>query len=101
MKNESHSGNKYFLIFIDEFTRMCWVYFIRTKSDTLEHFKKFKALVEKQGNTTIKTVRTDRGGEFMSRDFITLCEKEGIRREMTAPHTPEQNGTGMAEPRCT
>lgn len=92
MKNESHSGNKYFLLFIDDFTRMCSVYFIRTKSDALEHFKKFKALVEKQGNTTIKTLWTDRGGEFMSQEFITLCEKEWIRREMTTPHTPEQNG---------
>lgn len=92
MRTESHSGSKNILLFIDNFTRMCWVYFIKAKSEACEHFKKFKALVDNQGNVVIKILRTDRGSEFMSKEFTTLCEEEGIRREFIAPYTPEQNG---------
>lgn len=91
MRTESHSGSKYFLLFIDDFTRLCWVYFIKAKSEAFEYFKKFKALVRKQGNGVIKILGTDRGGEFMSKEFTTFRE-EGIRRELTGPYTPEQNG---------
>nr|GEY30121.1 retrovirus-related Pol polyprotein from transposon TNT 1-94 [Tanacetum cinerariifolium] len=36
--------------------------------------------------------RTDRGGEFISKEFAAFCDEEGIKRELTAPYTPEQNG---------
>jgi hypothetical protein len=41
MQNESVGGNRYFITFIDDYSRMCWVYFLRNKSDTLNMFKKF------------------------------------------------------------
>jgi len=47
IQNETPGGNKYFVAFIDEFTRKLWIYLIRRKSDVLSIFKKFKALVEK------------------------------------------------------
>ena len=48
--------------------------------------------VEKQSGTCIKALRTHRGGEFLSKEFILFCEENGIRRELTTPYTPEQNG---------
>ncbi|GJS07420.1 retrovirus-related pol polyprotein from transposon TNT 1-94 [Tanacetum coccineum] len=45
---ESLAGSKYFLLFTDDYSRMSWVYFIQQKSETFEHFRKFKAMVEKQ-----------------------------------------------------
>lgn len=38
MSKDSLGGNKYFLMFIDDFSRMCWVYFIKNKEDTFEYF---------------------------------------------------------------
>ena len=71
---------------------MSWVYFLKNKSEAFENFRKFKALVEKQSESCIKTLHTDRGGEFLSNEFTLFCEENGIRRELTSPYTQEQNG---------
>nr|GEY91111.1 retrovirus-related Pol polyprotein from transposon TNT 1-94 [Tanacetum cinerariifolium] len=92
MRTESLAGSKYFLLFTDDYSRMSWVYFLQVKSETFEHFKKFKALVEKQTGENLKALRTYRGGEFLSKEFIDFCDEHGIKRELTAPYTPEQNG---------
>ncbi|TYK18672.1 Retrovirus-related Pol polyprotein from transposon TNT 1-94 [Cucumis melo var. makuwa] len=55
-------------------------------------FKRFKALVEKESGYYIKALRSDRGGEFTSNEFKTFCAENGIRRPMTVPFTPQQNG---------
>lgn len=59
MKIASLSGNKYFIFFIDDFTRMFWVYFIKFNSEAFVIFKQFKALVENQCSLTIKALRSD------------------------------------------
>ena len=86
-------GNKrYFLTFIDDYSRRIWVYFLQEKSEVFETFQKFKTSVEKESGYFIKCLRTDRGGEYTSRDFIQFCEKNGIRHQLTAAYTPQQNG---------
>ena len=92
MNTEYFNGSCYFLLFTDDYSRMSWVYFPKLKFEAFEYFKKFKALVEKQSDRCIKVLRTDRGGEFCSNEFTTFCEENGIHRELTSPHTPEQNG---------
>ncbi|GKF79940.1 putative RNA-directed DNA polymerase, partial [Tanacetum coccineum] len=62
------------------------------KSQALETFKKFKALVEKEAGVEIKCLRSDRGGEFNSKEFKVFCENNGIQRQLTAAYTPQQNG---------
>lgn len=92
MHTTSFGGSRYFLLFTDDCSRMSWVYFLESKSETFQKFKHFKAKVEKQSGLCIKTFRTDRGGEFLSREFNLFCEESGIHRELTTPYTPEQNG---------
>lgn len=65
---------------------------LSSKDESFEAFKKFRALVEKNSKNTIKVFRTDRGGEFSSKQFMTYCENEGITRHFTAPYSPQQNG---------
>ena len=55
-------------------------------------FKKFKAYIEKQSGLPIKALRSDHGGEFTSKAFEVFCEKHGVRRHLTAPYSPQQNG---------
>ena len=57
-------GNKYFITFIDDFSRYGYVYLIKEKTDALEMFKVFRTEVEKQLGKVIKIVRSDRGGEY-------------------------------------
>ncbi|KAM2778784.1 hypothetical protein COP1_014123 [Malus domestica] len=62
------------------------------KSEVFGAFKKFKAAVEKESGCKIKAMRSDRGGEFTSKEFQELCEANGIRRPLTVPRSPQQNG---------
>lgn len=92
MSVESLGGSQYFLLFIDDYSRMSWVYFLKLKSETFENFKHFKALVEKQRRCPLKTLHSDRGGQFNSNEFAIFCKRNGIHGELTAAYTPQQNG---------
>jgi transposase InsO family protein len=89
---ESNSGKRYLITFIDDFSRKCWVYFISAKSEAFTMFKKFKSLAEKEAGSLMGCLRTDRGGEFTSKDFNEYCLLNGIKRQLTAAYTPQQNG---------
>ena len=84
-------GNKYFITFIDDCTKYCYVYLLKSKDEAIDKFVLYKNEVENQLNKKIKVVRSDRGGEYVS-PFADLCAKHGIRHEFTAPYSPQQNG---------
>ena len=86
------SHNRYIFVIIDDCTRYMWSILLKDKSEAFERFKIFKALVEKEVNKKIVTLRTDRGGEFTSKGFQEFCNSNGIKRHLTAPYTPQQNG---------
>ncbi|KAG6479946.1 hypothetical protein ZIOFF_063423 [Zingiber officinale] len=69
-----------------------WVFVLTAKKDAFQAFKKFKSVTENTTEYKIKTLRTDRGGEFLSTEFTRFCENEGIERHLSAPYTPQQNG---------
>ncbi|KAI5314901.1 hypothetical protein L3X38_044077 [Prunus dulcis] len=92
MQTVTKAGNRFFLTFIDDCTRMCWVYFLRHKSEALCVFKKFKATVELQSGYKLKQSRSDRGGEYTSVEFERFCDNAGIERQLTTSYTPQQNG---------
>ncbi|CAL2248910.1 unnamed protein product [Prunus armeniaca] len=88
----SFNSKKYFLLFVDDYSKKMWVYFLEQKSEAFSFFKQFKAYGEKQSGYNMKTLRTDRGGEFTPNEFSEFCKTNGIKRELTASYTPQQNG---------
>ncbi|GJX41309.1 gag-pol polyprotein, partial [Tanacetum coccineum] len=88
----SLGGAKYFVSFIDDYSRRCWVYPIKKKSDVFEVFKVYKARVELDSEKNIKCLRTDNRGEYTGDEFDTFCRQEGIKRQFTTAYTPQQNG---------
>lgn len=92
MSVKSIGGSKFYVTFIDDFSRKTFVYIIKSKDQVFECFKKFKALVENQTNKKIKIFRSDGGGEYDNKNFSDLFDNEGILHQQTAPYTPEQNG---------
>eukprot|EP01018_Ginkgo_biloba_P024020 Gb_18985 [translate_table: standard] len=91
MKMQSIEGMRYFLTFIDDYSQKIWVYFMMYKSEALDFFREFKANVEMQNGRKIKTLQTDRGGEFTSNEFSHYCKINGIQRQLTTSYTPQQN----------
>ncbi|KAK6777848.1 hypothetical protein RDI58_024566 [Solanum bulbocastanum] len=87
----SNTRKRYTLCFIDDYTRKSWVYLLTEKSEALICFKHFKKLVEKEKRPLIKCLRTDRGGEFTSNEFNDFCVENGIKRQLTAAYTRQQN----------
>ncbi|BBH09623.1 ADP glucose pyrophosphorylase large subunit 1 [Prunus dulcis] len=92
MNTTSTGGNRYFLTFIDDYSRKTWVYFLKYKSEVFDYFKVFKALAEKQSGCALKTLRSDQGGEFSSNVFENFLKENGIKHQFTARYTPQQNG---------
>ena len=87
----SLESSRYFIIFIDDLSRVTLIAFLKTKSKALERFKIFKAWFKNQTQKSIKNLRTDNGGEYISKDFKRFCENHGISRQFTIPYTPQQN----------
>ncbi|GJV44866.1 ribonuclease H-like domain, reverse transcriptase, RNA-dependent DNA polymerase [Tanacetum coccineum] len=101
------SGKKYIFLLVDDYSRYMWAYFLSTKDQAFDTFKEFKKSTENELRTTLKMLRTDRGGEFTSNEFTQYCKENGIARQLTAPYSPQQNGvverrnrTIMSTTRC-
>ncbi|CAL9028348.1 unnamed protein product [Prunus brigantina] len=88
----SFGGNKYFITFIDDYSRKVWVYFLKEKSSAFNVFKNFKARTEVESKCKLVTLRSDRGGEYTSNAFQEFCKERGIKHQLTAAYTPQQNG---------
>jgi len=88
----SYSGSLYMLVFVDDYTRFTWVYFMKEKSKVFSRFKEFKATVESVLDKKIKRFRIDNGGEFTSINFHNFYQEHDIRRELSCAYTPQQNG---------
>lgn len=84
----SSNGNKYFVLFVDDYSRFCWLYPIANKSDVLSIFQKFKALTENLFSTTIKSIQCDGGSEFKP----VMSQFPQIQYRISCPYTPSQNG---------
>ena len=89
---ESIGGSRYSVTFIDDYSRCVSVFFIKHKTEVFEKFKIFEAMVTKECGEPITKLRTDNGGEYMSKDFQAYLTSKGIEHQLTVPHSPQQNG---------
>ena len=78
-------GSQYFLLISDDFSRLTWVAMLQCKSNAFESFKRFQSMAETKKGVKIKTLRSNRGGEFTLDEFSKYCLEHGIKRQLTAP----------------
>uniref|UniRef100_A0A6N2KS64 Integrase catalytic domain-containing protein n=1 Tax=Salix viminalis TaxID=40686 RepID=A0A6N2KS64_SALVM len=87
----SSKGFRFYVIFVDHFTKYIWFYPLSHKSDVLTIFPKFKVTVENYFKKSIVSIYSDNGGEFIA--LKNYLANNGISHLTTPPHTPQHNGT--------
>ena len=92
MSMHARGGFVYFITFIDDYSRYGYLYLMRYKFEAFEKFKEFRNEVEKQLGRSIKSLRSDRGGEYLSQAFLDYLRDNGILSQWTPPYTPQHNG---------
>ena len=83
--------DKYFITFVDDIIKYCYVYLLKSKDETIEKFFLYKREVENQLNKKIKVLRSDQGGEYES-PFFDVCAQHRIIHETTTSYSPQSNG---------
>ena len=92
MSVESFGNSRYFVTFIDDYSRYTCVYFLKQKSEVLVKLKEFINIMSILTGKRVKVLRTDNGGEYCSKEFSQYLEEQGISHQLTVPYNPAQNG---------
>lgn len=83
-------GKKFYVSFIDDFSKFSWIYLLKHKSEVFQRFTEFQTMVERLFDTKIIAMQTDWGGEYQRlNSFFT---KLGIIHYVSCPHAHQQNG---------
>lgn len=83
------SGNRWFVIFIDDCTRMTWLYLLKHKHEVLRVFQSFHTMVQTQFSAKIQILRSDNGGEYVNHQFHEYFQSHGLIHETFCPQTPQ------------
>ncbi|GJZ99229.1 retrovirus-related pol polyprotein from transposon TNT 1-94 [Tanacetum coccineum] len=92
MRVETINGKKYVLVIVDDYSRYTCTHFLRSKDETPAVLIDFLTLVQRELHAQVRTVRTDKGTEFLNKTLHAYFAKEGIRHETSTARTPKQNG---------
>ena len=82
----------YYVSFIDDYSRESVIYLMSSKDQVFAKYKLHEAMMSRQRDVCIKTLFTDRGGEYTSKEFEEYLAKKGTKHRLTVHDTPEQNG---------
>ena len=91
-RTESLKGKRYIMIIVDDFSIYTWVEFLREKLEACEKLETLCKRLRNEKGVPIVKIRSDHGKEFENARFESFCENNGIKREFSAPKTPQQNG---------
>ena len=89
---ETLGRRRYYVSFIDDYSRYTCVYFLQTKDETFESYLRYEAWLSTQFDVRIKCLNSDRGGEYLSKEFSDHLKRNGTTRRLTVHDTPEHNG---------
>lgn len=92
IRQTGFNGEKYFVSFIDDFSRIAVVYCIKSKDEVFDCFEKYVNRIQNQTGNRIKEIRCDRGTEYLNRKFYTFAKNKGIWLRPSPAHTHELNG---------
>ena len=88
----NNSGFQYFILFIDDCSRLTWVYFLKHKSEVFSKFVEFYNMILTQFQSWIQILRSDNGGEYVNNSMKKFCSENGVIHQTSCSYTPQQNG---------
>ena len=83
------SGHGWFVVFVDDYTRMTWLYLLKHKDEVFAVFQSFHTMVQTQFSTKIKILRSDNGGEYVNHQFQAYFNSHGLLHETSCSRTPQ------------
>jgi len=89
---ESAGGARYFVTFIDDYSRYTITVMLRNRSDVIQAFKDYKQKMENLTNRRIKKLRTNNDKEYVFKEFSDFLKQEDITCQLSVKYTPQQNG---------
>ena len=98
-KVTTSNGKRWFITFIDDHTRITWVYLLREKSETCQVFQNFSNMIQTQFQTKIRVLRTDNGKEYFHSILGDYLLQNGIIHQSSCVDTPQQNGVSKRKNR--
>lgn len=91
--------NEYFITFVNDSMKYCYIYLLKNKDETIEKFVLHKTKVQNKLNKKIKLIKSDRGGEYVT-PIGEYCVEHGIRHELTPTYSLQSNGVVIMK-NCT
>ncbi|GMI78284.1 hypothetical protein HRI_001497700 [Hibiscus trionum] len=88
----SKPGFRYFVTFVDDYSRMTWLYLMKSRSELFTHFSSFCAEIRTQFGTPVRNLRSDNAKEYVSGPFQKYMLEHGILHQTSCVDTPSQNG---------
>lgn len=93
------AGIRWFVLFVDDCTRMTWLYLLKRKDEVFSAFQSFTMMVQTQYSAKIQVLRSDNGSEFFNHRFLEYFQLHGILHETSCPQAPQQNGVAKRKNR--
>ena len=86
------SGTRWFVTFVDDHTRVTWVFLMKEKSEVGHIFQTFNLMVQNQFNSKIQVLKSDNAKEYFTSSLSTYLQNHGIIHISSCVDTPQQNG---------
>ena len=91
-KSTSTLGFRYFVTFINGYSRCTWLFLMKTRAELFSIFQKFHAKIRTQFNPSIRILRSDNAKEYVSTSFSSFMSSYWILHQLSCAYTPQQNG---------
>lgn len=88
----SKSGFQYFVTFVDDYSRITWLYLMKSRCQVFQLFCSFCAEIKTQNGVSVQTLRSDNAKEYLYASFQSYLLQQGILHESSCVDTLAQNG---------